>query len=381
MHEKATSPQASHDYIEVRSPGRINLIGEHTDYNGGFVLPAAIDKQIIVKIATNGSEDSCSLEAKNLSENFDFSLSRIEPQSQSWANYALGMIHEFQKLRLSMRGFDASIEGNVPIGGGMSSSAAFECRFGFALNAIFKLGLERMDIIQAAQRAENDFVGTQCGVMDIFTSGMGKADHVIMLDCRSLDYSYFPLQLGDYELLLLNTNVSHSLADTAYNTRRQECETGAGLFQKKYPKVNQLRDVDAAMLESFYDTLPDPINRRCRHVVTENLRVQEATKVLAQGNLQRMGELMYASHNSLRDDYEVSCPELDFLVHETVHRPEVLGSRMMGGGFGGCTLSLIHSPAREQFVEEIAKRYKESFNLELTPYHVKLADGTGFMPA
>lgn len=370
-----------HSFVEVRSPGRINLIGEHTDYNGGFVLPAAIDKQVTVRMERNGSEDACLLRAKNLSETFEFSLNKLARHPGGWQNYALGVVHEFQKLGLALKGFNADIEGNVPIGSGMSSSAAFECSVGFALNATFGLGLSKMDLIYAAQRAEHHYVGTKCGIMDMFASVMGKAGHFILLDCRSLAYDYFPLDLGEYELLLLNSNVSHSLADSAYNTRRQECEEGVAFFHARYPDVTQLRDVTPEMLEREICEMPAKIGKRCRHVVLENQRVLEATRVLSAGDLLHLGELMYASHLSLKDDYEVSCPELDFLVEQTVGHSGVLGSRMMGGGFGGCTLNLIRSQDRDMLVQQLSEAYQREFNRTLIPYRVRLADGTGFLHA
>jgi galactokinase len=365
--------------VTVRSPGRINLIGEHTDYNDGFVMPAAIDKQIVIRIERNGSPDACTLRAKNLDKSFTFSLAAVKPQPSGWENYVLGVIHEFQELGAKMAGFDAEIEGNVPIGSGMSSSAALECSTGYGLNELFDLGFDKDTIIKAAQRAEHGYVGTNCGIMDMFASVRGREGHVIRLDCRSLEYDYFPLELGDYELLLLNTNVSHSLASSAYNTRREECEEGVRILGKTNPGIRKLRDVDEQMLDVGWDQLPDNVARRCRHIVRENNRVLEAGKVLEAGDLARMGELMYASHHSLRHDYEVSCPELDFLVDQTKDHPGVLGARMMGGGFGGCTLNLVRSADRDTLIKKLAASYRDEFNLDLTPYQVKLADGTSII--
>ncbi len=342
-------------------------------------MPAAIDKQIVIRIERNGSPDACTLRAKNLDESFSFSLNEVTPQPAGWENYVLGVVHEFQQLGAKLSGFDAEIEGNVPIGSGMSSSAALECSTGYALNELFGLGFDKDTIIKAAQRAEHGYVGTNCGIMDMFASVRGRKGHVIRLDCRSLEYDYFPLELGEYELLLLNTNVSHSLASSAYNTRRKECEEGVRILKKNNPDIQKLRDVNEQMLEAEWDQLPDNVARRCRHIVRENNRVLEAGKVLETGNLVRMGELMYASHHSLRHDYEVSCPELDFLVDQTNGHPGVLGARMMGGGFGGCTLNLVRSADRDALIEKLAASYRHEFNLDLTPYRVKLADGTSIL--
>lgn len=342
-------------------------------------MPAAIDKQIVIRIERNGSPDTGTLRAKNLDESFSFSLNDVKPQPTGWENYVLGVVHEFQQLGAKLSGFDAEIEGNVPIGSGMSSSAALECSTGYALNELFGLGFDKDTIIKAAQRAEHGYVGTNCGIMDMFASVRGRKDHVIRLDCRSLEYDYFPLELGDYELLLLNTNVSHSLASSAYNTRREECEEGVRILRKTNPGIRKLRDVDEQMLETGWNQLPDNVARRCRHIVRENNRVLEAGKVLEVGDLGRMGELMYASHHSLRHDYEVSCPELDYLVDQTVDHPGVLGARMMGGGFGGCTLNLVRSTDRDALIEQLAAAYQKKFGLELTPYRVKLADGTSIL--
>lgn len=365
--------------VTVRSPGRINLIGEHTDYNDGFVMPAAIDKQIVIRIERNGSPDVCTLRAKNLDKSFTFSLAAVKPQPSGWENYVLGVIHEFQELGAKMAGFDADIEGNVPIGSGMSSSAALECSTGYALNELFDLGFDKDTIIKAAQRAEHGYVGTNCGIMDMFASVRGREGHVIRLDCRSLEYDYFPLELGDYELLLLNTNVSHSLASSAYNTRREECEEGVRILGKTNPGIRKLRDVDEQMLDAGWDQLPDNVGRRCRHIVRENNRVLAAGKALEAGDLARMGELMYASHHSLRHDYEVSCPELDYLVDQTKGYDGVPGARMMGGGFGGCTINLVRTADRDALIEQLASAYRRQFNLDLTPYQVKLADGTSIL--
>lgn len=361
--------------ITVKAPGRINIIGEHTDYNEGFVLPGAVDKGITVKMQTNGTAQECHLKAANLGEEYRFDLKELKPGEVGWANYVLGVVYELQQLGGTMAGFDATFEGNVPLGSGMSSSAALECSFAFALNELFQLGLDRWTLIKAAQRAEHNFVGTKCGIMDQFSSVMGKKDQVMLLDCRSLDFEYLPCELGDYQLILLNTNVSHSLASSEYNTRREECERGVELLQAPFPDIQSLRDVTMEMLAQEISLLSGKISHRCKHVVSENARVLEATKALQSGDFKHLGALMYASHDSLQHDYEVSCPELDFLVDQSRSKDYVLGARMMGGGFGGCTINLIEKQKVAIFQEEMLTTYQQQFGIEPTPYIVEIGDG------
>ena len=360
-----------------QSPGRINLIGEHTDYNQGYVLPAAIDKNIQLRISKNNQLTNCKITANNLKESFEFDLQNYQALNGGWQNYVLGVVHELQKMGANILAFDAEFEGTIPLGAGMSSSAALECVFAFALNEMFDLGFDRWQLIKAAQKAEHHFVGTKCGIMDQFASMMGKQNQVILLDCRSLDYEYFPLDLGDFQLLLLNTNVSHALADSEYNARRSSCEEAVELIQNQFPKIKSLRDLSVKMLAEVENFLPDKIFRRCKHVVNENERVLLTTKALQNKNFKRVGELIYQSHFSLQKDYEVSCPELDFLVRETIALPYVLGARMMGGGFGGSTINMLEKAKCANFVEQISKKYKKQFGIELTAYFVRLENGTG----
>ena len=363
--------------ITVQSPGRINIIGEHTDYNDGFVLPAAVDKNVKMHLKRNGSSDEVKVSATNVGETFRFNLSGFSRLESGWQNYIMGVVHELQQLGAVMEGFDAQFDGNVPIGGGMSSSAALECSLAYALNELFELGLSSSQLIKASQMAEHNFVGIKCGIMDQFASVMGKRGHVILLDCRTYDYQYYPLELGAYQILLLNSNVSHALASSEYNTRRAECEEGVSILKKAYPTITKLRDVSLEQLEKHKTVLPETIYRRCHHVVSENHRVLEATKALQAGNQHLLGQLMYQSHFSLQYDYEVSCPELDYLVKTTQDKDYVLGSRMMGGGFGGCTINIIEKSRSDQFVEETSKAYQKQFGTNLTPYTVSIEDGTG----
>ena len=365
--------------LRAYAPGRINIIGEHTDYNDGFVLPAAVNKKITVSIQKNGSPGQCHVTAANLDEHYSFNLKDFAPLPSGWQNYIMGVVHELQQLGGKIEGFTCSFEGNVPIGGGMSSSAALECSLGYALNELFQLGFNQAQLIYACQRAEHNFVGIKCGIMDQFASMMGKKGQAILLDCRSLDYQYYPLEFGRYQLLLLNTNVSHALASSAYNTRRAECEEGVALLQKKHPGITHLRDVTTEQLDAHKASMPETIFRRCHHVVSENQRVLEATKALAAGKHQELGRLMYQSHFSLQHDYDVSCAELDFLVEQTLNKDYILGARMMGGGFGGCTLNLIEKARRDEFAEAAAHAYRARFGIGLTPYSVSIEDGASLV--
>jgi len=362
--------------ITVQSPGRINIIGEHTDYNDGFVLPAAIDKKMVLQLNKSTSETHATITANNLGESFSFDVTGFSPQPGGWQNYLLGVLHELQKLGGQIPGFEAVFEGDVPIGGGMSSSAALECSFAFALNELFSLGLETLQLIKASQMAEHHFVGIKCGIMDQFASMMGRKDQVLLLDCRSLQHRYFPLELGNHQFLLLNTNVSHSLASSEYNARRAECEEGVALLKRDLPEITNLRDVSLEQLKNSRQKLPEQIFCRCHHVVSENKRVLDATGAMLANDPAALGALIYQSHFSLQNDYEVSCPELDFLVQQTLDKPYILGSRMMGGGFGGCTINVIEKNRVSEFVDAIAKNYRTRFGLDLTPYLVSIEDGT-----
>ena len=361
--------------IKVEAPGRINIIGEHTDYNDGFVLPAAIDKTLRVKMQRNGTTNKVNVLDLKGGITYSFDLGSFEPQGNGWHNYVMGVVGELQKIGAAIQGFDAEFEGDVPIGGGMSSSAALECSFAVALNELFTLDFDPWQIIKASQMAEHNWVGIKCGIMDQFASVMGKKDQVMLLDCRSLDFQYFPLELGAYQLLLLNTNVSHALASSEYNTRRSECEQGSGILKSAYPEITNLRDVALEQLISQKDQMPEIIFRRCHHVVSENQRVQRATQALQEGNHQRVGELMYRSHHSLQHDYEVSCKELDYLVDQTRDKSYILGSRMMGGGFGGCTINIIEKARSDEFIGIASSNYKEQYGIELTPIEVAIGDG------
>ncbi len=365
--------------LTVESPGRINIIGEHTDYNMGFVLPTAIEKKITFKFQKNGSDKICHVYSKGYDTGFELSLDNIAISKVEWENYILGVLNEISKRTDKLRGFDCVLESHVPIGSGVSSSAALECGLAFGLNEMFGLGLSRMDIVELSQAAEHTYAGTKCGIMDQFASVMSKEGHVILLDCESLEYSYIPIQIQPYKILLLNTNVSHNLASGEYNKRRAQCETGVSALKKNHPEVKSLRDATMDMLNDIKDTLDSTVYNRCAYVIQEKDRVLEAVEALKANNLKRVGELLYETHEGLSTMYEVSCPELDFLVEFTKNHEAVLGARMMGGGFGGCTINLIREDAIDDFVAAASKAYKKACNLELTWFEASPSKGTSIL--
>ncbi|MDX2247819.1 MAG: galactokinase [Bacteroidia bacterium] len=359
----------------VIAPGRINLIGEHTDYNEGFVLPAAIDKGIVFAVAANHTS-TCRIIALDLDDQFEVDLDEIRPlDSPSWPNYLLGVIHQFQIHGYPISGFDCVFGGNIPVGAGLSSSAAVECGIGYALSVIFDLKISRMDLVRMAQKAEHTFPGVQCGIMDQFASTFGEENHVVRLDCRSLEYEYFPFDMSEYKILLCDTRVSHSLANSEYNTRRQECESGVKILQKFYPNVKTLRDTTHEMLLTLQKNADPVIFKRCSYVVEENLRVIQTCEALSQGQVELVGEYLYQSHEGLQHLYEVSCPELDFLVEETLENPDVLGARMMGGGFGGCTLNLVKADCTESVAKKLSDRYESQFGRKPGIYITSITSG------
>ncbi|HEU4471589.1 MAG TPA: galactokinase [Flavisolibacter sp.] len=359
----------------VRSPGRVNIIGEHTDYNNGFVLPAAIDKAIYVAVAPREDDRIC-LYSGEFAERVETSLAGMKPSGKVWPNYILGVADQLKKRGYAIKGFNLAIDGDVPIGSGLSSSAAVECATAFALDRIFGLRISKLDLVLIAQKAEHEFAGVLCGIMDQFASAFGKKDHVIRLDCQSLDYEYVPLRLDGYAILLLNSNVKHSLASTGYNDRRAQCEAGVAMVREFEPDVRSLRDVSLEMLERHVAPRDQLIYRRCRYVVEENERLLQGCEDLKKGNVGALGKKMFASHDGLSREYEVSCPELDFLVDAVRNHPDVLGARMMGGGFGGCTINLVREDAIEQLTKEVSAAYKEQLGKELTPYTARIEDGT-----
>ncbi|MBD0777537.1 galactokinase [Maribacter sp. ANRC-HE7] len=360
----------------VDSPGRINIIGEHTDYNNGFVLPTAIDKKIQFKFKRNDSLHTCNILSNNFNASLSFDLNTVSKSDKQWENYILGVIHEIQQLTDKLRGFDCVLDSDIPVGSGISSSAALECGLAFGLNELFDLNLSKQQIVELSQRAEHNYVGTKCGIMDQFASVMSKKGHVILLDCQSLDYEYVPIEIEPYKLLLLNTNVSHNLASGEYNIRRSQCEKGVEIIQQKYPEVTSLRDVSFDMLQEFKSDIPEIVFNRCTYVVQEKDRVLSSVKALKKSQLHTLGEYMYQTHDGLQNLYEVSCPELDFLVDFSKEYNEVIGARMMGGGFGGCTINIIHQDAVEHFTQKASEAYFKKFNIKLTGFEAMPCEGT-----
>lgn len=356
------------DKVIVDSPGRINIIGEHTDYNLGYVLPTSIDKRIRFTIVRNNTDTQCEIRSEGYKNVLVVDLKHIAPSNTQWENYILGVLYEIYRRSKELKGFHCTIESDLPVGSGVSSSAALECGLAFGLNELFDLGLSKHEIVTLSRDAEHNYVGTKCGIMDQFASVMGKKDHVILLDCKSMDYTYVPFFIAPYKLVLLNSNVTHSLASSEYNTRRNECEEGVSILQKKYPSINSLRDANLDMIESCKKAMSSKVLNRCTYVVQENDRVLDAVEALKKGDLKTLGTLMYQTHEGLRNLYEVSCPELDFLVDFTKEVDGVFGSRLMGGGFGGCTINLVHVDVADYFIESISEAYEKEFHIKLTSF-------------
>jgi len=347
--------------FRARAPGRVNLIGEHTDYNEGFVFPAALECEVRV-VAGPVADGKVRLFSVDFNEEDRFEASAFSRSAEkTWTNYIRGVLH--QMLSPGARPFNAVFSGNVPLGSGLSSSAALEVATAFAINRMFGLLIPPVELALLCQRAENQFVGVQCGIMDQFISALGRENHALLIDCRDLSYRPVPLNLEGYSLVIADSRAPRELAASAYNERRAECEEGVRLLARRVPGIRALRDVSwEAFLEAEGD-LPEPIRRRCRHVVSENIRTLEAARALSEGNLARFGELMTASHVSLRDDYKVSSEYLDILVEAALDGEECLGSRLTGAGFGGCTVSLVRSVGVPGFKERLARVYREKTDL------------------
>jgi len=362
----------------VRSPGRVNIIGEHTDYNNGFVLPAAIDKAVYVAVSRR-NDDAIKLYSGEFDESFETSLKTLKPTDKGWPNYILGVVDQLIKRSYPIRGFNLAIDGDVPIGSGLSSSAAVECATVFALNELFKLGIEKKELPFIGQKAEHTFAGVMCGIMDQFASVFGKKDHVIKLDCQSLDYEYVPLVLEGYKILLLNTNVKHSLGSSEYNTRRAQCEQGVAWVKEHHPEVNSLRDVNMEMLHKYVQPKDEVIYKRCKYVVEEKERLLTGCEDLKRGDLKALGKKMFETHDGLSKEYEVSCEELDFLVDAVRDNPDVVGARMMGGGFGGCTINIVKEEAIDGLIDQLEESYRAKMGMDLSAYIAQIENGTSLL--
>jgi galactokinase len=341
-----------------RAPGRVNLIGEHTDYNDGFVLPAAIDFYTWVALSSR-SDRKLVLSSENFPGIAEYELdSPNHHRRHEWSDYVYGVVLVLERAGKRLRGADVLVAGEIPIGAGLSSSAAIEVATGYALLENSGHPVERVELAKLCQRAENEFVGVRSGIMDQFISCFGRTGQALLLDCRSLEYSLVALP-GGISLVICNTMVKHELAGGEYNQRRSACEAGVRLLAEHMPEVRALRDVTLADLEKYGSALPPVVYRRCRHVVSENGRVLEAVRALGAGDLATVGALMAESHRSLRDDYEVSCAELDLLVDLAAQTEGVYGARMTGGGFGGCTINLVRSESVDAFRQTVARGYQE----------------------
>ncbi|RIA09444.1 galactokinase [Flavobacteriaceae bacterium MAR_2010_72] len=359
------------DPLLVFSPGRINLIGEHTDYNDGFVFPAAVDKGIVAAIGKSHTlkSQACAFD-KN--ESVEFSLNDIKPLSRGgWQNYILGVVAEIQNRSRIVDNFNLVFGGDIPDGAGMSSSAALENAVVYGLNEVFGLSLSKHEMILISQKAEHNYVGVKCGIMDQYASMFGVENNVLLLDCRTVKSKSFEIDFKDYELILINTNVKHSLSDSAYNDRRSVCESIASMLN-----VKSLRDATEYDLETIKDGVTPENYQKALYVIQEIERTVKASKAVEEGNLKALGELLFASHNGLQNQYKVSCEELDFLVTLAKLNGHVLGARMMGGGFGGCTINLIEKTETKSFKSFISESYKNRFNKVCSIYHVKLSNGT-----
>ena len=358
----------------IGAPGRVNLIGEHTDYNNGFVLPGAVDKRIYVAIAPNNTT-TINVFANQFNESSSFSIENIEPRT-GWMNYLLGVTYHIQQKGKQISGVDVLIDGDIPVGAGMSSSAALCSAYGFALNELFQLGFSRMDLAFIGQKTEHTFVGVKCGIMDQFASLHGKQGHVMKLDCRSLEYEYIPFDFPGYKIVLVNSMVSHSLAGSEYNVRRQQCEEGVAILQKHYPGIDSLRDVEPAQLLQHKDELPAIVFDRCSYVVYEKERLLAGCESLKKNDLTAFGKYMYATHEGLSKKYSVSCTELDFLVERAQTIAGVTGARMMGGGFGGCTINIVQTEAVASFTQKIQEAFNGLFRKTPEVYVTQIEDGT-----
>ena len=357
--------------ILFASPGRINLIGEHTDYNGGFVFPGAVDKGIVAAIRLNGT-DKVRAFALDLNESAEFGLAEEDKPAQSWACYIFGVCREIQKRGGVIGGFDTVFAGDVPLGAGMSSSAALESTFAFALNHLYNLGIEKFELARIGQSTEHNYCGVKCGIMDQFASVHGKAGHLMRLDCRSMEFSYFPFDPAKhgYRLMLVNSCVKHELVGSPYNDRRASCERVAAVLGQEF-----LRGATMDQLEAIKDQISEEDYLRARYVIGEEKRVLDVCEALERDDYETVGKRMYETHWGMSKDYEVSCEELDFLA-TVAQECGVTGSRIMGGGFGGCTINLVKEELYDNFVATVTERFKEKYGHEPKIYPVIISDGS-----
>ena len=360
-------------YRVYTSPGRINLIGEHTDYNGGFVFPGAIDKGIYAAIQANGCDKVrvYSLDYEAMSE---FGMREDDLPQEAWARYIFGVVREIQKRGYRINGFDAVFAGDVPLGAGMSSSAALESTFAYAINDIYSLGIEKMELARIGQATEHNYCGVKCGIMDQFASIFGKEGHLIRLNCATMEYEYFPFHPEGYKVVLLDTCVKHELASSAYNKRRESCENACAHITKRHNEVKFLSDATMEMLEEVREEISEEDYMRAKYVIGEKQRVLDVCDALERGDYVTVGDRMFGTHYGMSKEYEVSCDELDFL-NDIARRCGVTGSRVMGGGFGGCTINIVKEELYDDFVSTARNEFLNKFRHQPKTYDVVISDG------
>ena len=360
-------------YRVYTSPGRINLIGEHTDYNGGFVFPGAIDKGIYAAIQANGSDKVrvYSLDYEAMSE---FGMREDDLPQEVWARYIFGVVREIQKRGYRINGFDAVFAGDVPLGAGMSSSAALESTFAYAINDIYHLDIEKMELARIGQATEHNYCGVKCGIMDQFASIFGKEGHLIRLNCATMEYEYFPFHPEGYKVVLLDTCVKHELASSAYNKRRESCENVCAHITKRHNDVKFLSDATMDMLEEVREEISEEDYMRAKYVIGEKQRVLDVCDALERGDYVTVGDRMFGTHYGMSKEYEVSCDELDFL-NDIARRCGVTGSRVMGGGFGGCTINIVKEELYDDFVSTARNEFLNKFGHQPKTYDVVISDG------
>ena len=355
------------------SAGRINLIGEHTDYNGGYVFPGAIDKGIIAEIKPNG-KNTVRVYSLDYNEEAFFGLGEEDKPEKQWARYVFGVCRETIKRGGTVKGFDAVFAGDVPLGAGLSSSAALESCFAFALNELFQNGIDKFELAKIGQSTEHNYCGVNCGIMDQFASCFGKAGSLIRLNCKTLEYKYFPFKPKGYKLVLIDSCVKHELASSAYNKRRASCENAAAAIRKNHPEVEFLSDAKRVWLDEVREQIPEEDFLRAEYVIGEVQRVLDVCDALERDDYETVGEMMYQTHFGLSRLYEVSCEELDFL-NKLARKMDVTGSRVMGGGFGGCTINLVKDELYDSFIAEAKKQFAAKFGHEPKIYDVVVSDG------
>lgn len=359
----------------ILSPGRINIIGEHIDYNDGYVLPAAIDKIICFALEKNNSQKS-KIYAIDLNDEFELDLTKeIQLSDIVWTNYILGVVKQLQDNGFSLEGFNCVFSSNIPVGSGLSSSAALECGMIFGIKELFNLTINKVDIALLGQKAEH-WVGINCGIMDQFSSVHGLENKVIKLDCKTLEFEYHEANFNNYALVLFDSNVKHSLFTSEYNTRREECEKGLSIIKKYFPEIKSFRDCQESQLLSIRDKMDEIVFKRVHYVINEIRRVAQACDALDNGNIELLGQLLFDTHKGLSVDYEVSCEELDMLVATAKEDDAIIGSRLMGGGFGGCTINLIKKGQENEVKNKFSSLYLDIFGIELKFYDVRIGNGT-----